>query len=300
MKIRHVFILTIVITVIVSLACISVFPSLQDFMEYNTLWNGVRHSLNSMNAGTIDTSQELTNVNSNNILICIPYIQYSNSELDGLKTFVNNGGKLILMDDYGYGNSVLQYLNLDCRFSGAPLLDPLFCYKNQWLPEIIDFAPSVSKGLKEIILNHATALTNTGTIETLAWSSSGSFLDRNGNETWDKGEPQGPLPVAARQQLGKGEIILVSDPSILINSMLGRGDNAQFMKNLIGPETTSVQILLDTSHLVKKPMDITKTRLNQIKNVLSQPYVVLALILIIFLLTSLYLLRIGGSVGRKS
>jgi hypothetical protein len=72
------------------------------------------------------------------------------------------------------------------------------------------------------------------------------------------------------------------------------------MKNLIGPETTSGQILLDTSHLVKKPMDITKTRLNLIKNVLSQPYVVLALLLIIFLLTSLYLLRIGGSVGRKS
>jgi hypothetical protein len=269
-------------------------------MEYNTLWNGVRHSLNNLNAGTIDTSQELTNLDSNNILICVPYLQYNNSELDGLKTFVNNGGELILMDDYGYGNSVLQYLNIDCRFSGAPLLDPLFCYKNQWLPEIIDFAPSVSKGVKEIILNHATDLTNTGTMETLAWSSSSSFLDRNGNETRDKGEPQGPLPVAARQQLGKGEIILVSDPSIFINSMLGRGDNTQFIKNLIGTDTPSGQILLDTSHLVKKPMDLIKTRLNLIKNVLSQPYVVLVLILIIFLLTSLYMLRIGGSVGRKS
>jgi len=46
-------------------------------------------------------------------------------------------------------------------------------------------------------------------------------------------------------------------------------------------------------------MDITKTRLNLNQKCLSQPYVVLALLLIIFLLTSLYLLRIGGSVGRN-
>jgi len=299
MKIQHVFIITIIIAFVVSLLCVSFFPSIQDFMEYNTLWNGVRHSLNDLNASTIDSSHELANIDTNNILICIPYLQYNNSELDGLKTFVDNGGTLMLLDDYGYGNSVLQYFDLDCRFSGAPLLDPLFCYKNQWFPEVTDFAPSVDKGVKEIILNHATALTNTGKMETLAWSSSSSFLDQNGNESWNKGEPQGPLPVAARQKLGKGEIILVSDPSIVINSMLSRGDNSQFLKNLTGADITSGQILLDISHLVKKPMDITKTKLTQIKNILSQPYLVLAVIILLFILTSFYMSRIGGSIERK-
>ncbi len=300
MKIQHVFIITIVITLVVSLLCVSFFPSIQDFMEYNTLWNGVRRSLTALNAGTIDTSQELTQVDSNNILICIPYIQYNSSDLEVLKTFLGNGGTLVIMDDYGYGNSILEYLNVDCRFSGAPLLDPLFCYKNQWFPKITDFAPSVNKNIKEVVLNHATALINTGKVDLLAWSSSSSFLDQNGNELLNKGELQGPLPVAARQQIGKGSIILVSDPSILINSMLGQGDNARFLNNLIGKDVNTGQILLDTSHLVKKPMDFTKTKLVQIKSVLSQPYVVLAVILILFLLTSFYMLRIGGSVGRKS
>jgi hypothetical protein len=217
-----------------------------------------------------------------------------------LKTFLGNGGTLVIMDDYGYGNSILEYLNVDCRFSGAPLLDPLFCYKNQWFPKITDFAPSVNKNIKEVVLNHATALINTGKVDLLAWSSSSSFLDQNGNELLNKGELQGPLPVAARQQIGKGSIILVSDPSILINSMLGQGDNARFLNNLIGKDVNTGQILLDTSHLVKKPMDFTKTKLVQIKSVLSQPYVVLAVILILFLLTSFYMLKIGGSVGRKS
>ena len=65
-------------------------------------------------------------------------------------------------------------------------------------------------------------------------------------------------------------------------------------------DVTPGQILLDTSHLIKKPMDLTKAKLVQIKSVLSQPYVILSVILLLFLLTSYYMLRIGGAIGRKS
>ena len=300
MKIQHVLIFTVVITLIVSLLCISFFPSIQDFMEYNTLWNGIRHSLNELDASAIDSSQELTKLDSKSVLISVPYMKYNNDELAGLKTFVDSGGTLMIMDDYGYGNSILEYLNISCRFSGDPLLDPLFCYKNQWFPKITDFSSLVSTDVKAVVLNHATALVSTENTEVVAWSSSDSFLDRNGNESWDKGEPNGPLPVATKLRYGEGAIILVSDPSIIINSMVGIDDNSLFIRNLLGSEITEGQILMDTSHLVKKPMDITKSKLNDIKTVLSQPYAVLGIVSLLFIFTSIYMLEIGGSIGRKS
>ena len=196
--------------------------------------------------------------------------------------------------------SILEYLNISCRFSGVPLLDPLFCYKNQWFPLITDFNPSFNKDVKEIVLNHATALINTENTEVIAWSSSSSYLDQNGNESPDDGEQKGPLPVAVEMRFGSGTIILVSDPSILVNSMLGKYDNMLFIKTLASADSSGENIVMDTSHLVKDPMDVTKSRLVGIKNVLSQPYAVLGIVFLLFIFTSIYMLRIGGAIGRKS
>jgi hypothetical protein len=300
MKIQSVLILTVVITIVVSLLCISLFPSVQDFMNYNTTWNGIRRSLIELNASTIDSLQGLPTLASKNVLITIPYMQYSNTDFEELKTFVDSGGILMVMDDYGYGNSILGYLNIDCRFSGVALLDPLFCYKNQWFPKITDYSSSIGKDVQLVVLNHATALLNTENTEVVAWSSSNSYLDKNGNGKLDKGEAQGPLPVAARLHFGGGMIILVSDPSIIINSMLGRNNNLLFVSQLLGPEAQTEHVMIDTSHLVKSPMDITKAKLDAIKRVLSQPYILSGIVFLIFMFTSIFVLKTGGAIGRKS
>jgi hypothetical protein len=300
MKIQSVLILTVVIVVIVSLLCISLFPSVQDFMSYNTTWNGIRHSLIDLNAGTIDTLKGLPAASSKDVLITIPYMQYNDTDLEELKNFVDGGGTLMLMDDYGYGNSILEYLNIDCRFSGDALLDPLFCYKNQWFPEITDFSSAIGKNVQLVVMDHATALINTNSVEVVAWSSPESYLDKNGNEKLDKGEVPGPLPVAARLHFGGGMIILVSDPSIIINSMVVKDDNLLFVNQLIGPEAQTGHIMIDTSHLVKKPMDVTKAKLADAERVLLQPYVLLGIVFLIFMGTSIFVLKTGGAIGRKS
>jgi hypothetical protein len=206
----------------------------------------------------------------------------------------------MVMDDFGYGNDILTYLGIDCRFAGTPLLDPLYCYKNQSFPEIIDFSLAVSRNVKEVVLNNATALLNIDNSMVIAWSTASSYLDRNGNSSWDEGELQGPLPVAAKMRLGTGTIILVSDPSILINSMLVKDDNLLFIKSLTGSGTNSGKIMVDTSHLTRDPMEITKTKLSGIKGILSQPCALLGIVSLLFILASIYILKMGGSIGRES
>jgi hypothetical protein len=300
MNIRQAFVFTVLITFIVSLMCVSFFPSVKSFMQYNTMWNGLRHSLNALNANTVDTSNGLPQMDSSYTLICIPYLQYDNPELARLKNFVNNGGTLMVMDDFGYGNDVLAYLGVACRFSGAPLLDPFYCYKNQWFPEITDFSPLVGKDVQEVVLNHATGLLNIENSSVIATSSTDSYLDLNGDGSLDEGDVRGPIPVAAKITLGNGTLILVSDPSILVNSMLVKDDNLSFIQNITGSAINSGKIMVDTSHLVQDPLEITKIKLFGVKRVLSQPYMLLGIVSLVFIFASIYILKMGGSIGRES
>ena len=104
-------------------------------MASNTMWNGLNDFRREFKAVNIETLGELPELPKDTTLLAIPYLEYSNEELSRIKRFVEDGGTLLLMDDYGYGNSVMAYLGASVRFTNQPLLDPFFCYKNQWLPE---------------------------------------------------------------------------------------------------------------------------------------------------------------------
>ncbi|GAI81740.1 unnamed protein product, partial [marine sediment metagenome] len=122
-----------------------------------------------------------------------------------------------------------------------------------------------------------------------------SFLDINENESWDEGEPKGPLPVATEIRFGKGTLVLASDPSIMTNSMVGRDDNYNFMKYLTSPNGERVGVLIDNSHLTKTPLDVSKTRLTGVREILSTPYPLLGIVALIFVVVSRYTLKKGES-----
>ena len=66
--------------------------------------------------------------------------------------------------------------------------------------------------------------------------------------------------MAARLEFGHGEVILVSDPSILINSMVRKDDNRAFP----GYPTGGIEpggILVDQLHLEKGPLDHSRLML---------------------------------------
>ena len=297
MRVSSVLFAVVALTLVISLLCIWFVPSIQDFMASNIMWSGIKSFRNEFSADNIESLDELPDVVEEEVLVVIPYLEYSNEELSKMKRFVDDGGTLLLMDDYGYGNSVLAYLGIGIRFTNKPLLDPLFCYKNQWLPRITDLAPEVRKnGIDVIVLNHATTLTNVEEAEVIAWSSTTSFLDINENESWDEDEPKGPFPVAAKLRLGKGMLILASDPSIMINSMVGRDDNYSFMRYLTSHKGEQKRILIDNSHLTQTPLDVSKTRLNKVREILSSPYPVLGFVALVFVVVSRYTLRKGETI----
>jgi hypothetical protein len=297
-RVSGILLAVVVIVLVISLLCIWFYPSAQDFMTSNTMWNGLRNFSSEFGADSIDSLDDLPNLPDKAVLVAIPYLEYSDEELSKIKRFVDNGGTLLLMDDYGYGNSVLAYLGVSARFTNKPLLDPLFYYKNPSLPQVTDFAPGLKEsGIEVIMLNHATTLTNATDSEATAFSSSASSLDINENGAWDQDEPKGPFVVAAQLPLGKGKLVLVSDPSIIINTMVGRDNNYDFIRYLTQYTGEQGRLFVDRSHLIQTPLDISKIRLANAREILSSPYALMGITAIIFVVVSRYTLNKEKSIG---
>ena len=280
---RFLVILTIALVIILGIV-VWFFPSNEDFRTENPFWNGTRDISSIIPASPLASLSDLPSSPQGATLILIPYLNFIPTELDKLNNFVTQGGTLVLADDYGFGNQILEYLGLKARFSGQTLLDPLFSYKNKWLPRIYHLTEnSVTINTESLILNHATCLIDVETKDVLAQSSSFSFLDLNGNEEWDENEPTGPLPVISRHSLGSGQIILISDPSIFINSMETMGSNYNFIQNIA--DITTSRLLIDQSHLPPSNLHQTKNLLAYIRGWLITPVGTLSLVILALTIT---------------
>lgn len=279
------FLVMLTIALVIILTVVMWFsPTNDDFRTDNPFWNGAKSVSSSYPVSPLESLSNLPPSPKGSTLILIPYLQSSSTELEALNSFTTQGGTLILADDYGYGNQVLEYLGLEARFSGQPLLDPLANYKNKWFPRISHLkSSSLTNNIEGLVFNHATCLIDVEATDVLAQSSSFSFLDLNGNQVWEEDEPTGPLPVISQHNLGSGQIILISDPSIFINSMETLASNYNFMQNIAA--LTPSNLLIDQSHLPPSNLYQTKNLLARIHGFFITPLGTLGLVILALTIT---------------
>lgn len=301
MKLSNVIFLIICVIAISSIVSIWLVPSGQDFMGSNTMWNGTKDIRDNLHAEPLNSLETLPKDIEKSMIISIPYKDYTQGDLDFFKVFVENGGTMLLMDDFGYGNTVLKALNVSARFNGKLLADPLFNYKNEKLPKITDLSPDVkNSGIEVLVLNHATVIENISETEIIARSSVSSYLDTNENGSLEEGEPQGAFPVAALLNSGSGRLIIISDPSIIVNTMLNRYDNANFIEFLVSYGGLERKVFFDESHLVYTTLDISKTITLELREILVQPYPLLGITALIFIVVYRFIFRTGALNGKET
>jgi len=259
-------------------------PSNDDFRTDNPYWNGTRDIASSYPITPLQSLSALTFLPHGSTLILVPYLEFTPVELEELNSFVTEGGTLVLADDYGHGNQILEYLGLKVRFSGQFLLDPFYCYKNQQFPRITHLVSnSITSDIDSLVFNHATCLVDVEKSDILVLSSSFSFLDLNGNQESDEDEPDGPLPVISNHNLGSGKIILISDPSIFINSMRTIESNYTLIQNIAA--TTASELLIDQSHLPQSNLQKVKSVLTSIRDSFTTPWGAVGLVILTLTVT---------------
>jgi hypothetical protein len=178
------------------------------------------------------------------LLLIGPSKPFTFEDADIIEYFLLNGGNVVLADDFGTGNDLLEKLELNIRFSHSLLQDQLFKDKNALMPEVIvdDF---------EVVFNYAGILEHVEE-DVIAWSSSYSYISDTPVGVSDATDV-GPFPVIAQISFGKGLLYLVSDSSPFINSMMERGDNKLFFQTLIRG-----RMFIDESHSIPSRLTVLK------------------------------------------
>ncbi|KAA9397841.1 DUF4350 domain-containing protein [Haloarcula sp. CBA1130] len=228
------------------------------FGAYNSQWDGTGELRNvaadagaNVTVGTNVSQYPTSSADGTVAVVLSPAASYSSSERTRIAEFVRGGGTLVVAEDYRpHGNDLLAAVEADARFDGRPVYDNRNYYRNSSFPEATpagDYPETT--GVDTVVLNYGTTV-RAGDATTLVSTSEYAYLDTNGNGELDGEEQLASRPVVTSEPVGDGRVIAVSDPSIFVNAMLERGDNRQFVRNLVANHDTA---LLDYSHVSSVP-----------------------------------------------
>lgn len=253
-----------VIAVSSSLVGLSFFtPPRDDLWFENPFWNGLSKVYSRLEPVRLQdlmgVAEPVVEPSGSTVLMLGPSRMFTPFETVIVNRFLHLGGRVVLADEFGTGNSLLERLGLDVRFSGLLLLDPLFKDGSSRMPRILNVS---SVGVDELVLNYPTVLDDADDLEVLAWSTSFSYLAVSPGPP-DEDSVYGPFPVAAEVGVGDGSLVLIADSSLFINSMLDRGDNMEFLLSLVEGE-----VFLDEAHSIPSRLTMVKAFLVQVYSVL--------------------------------
>ncbi|WP_435320811.1 DUF4350 domain-containing protein [Haloarchaeobius sp. TZWSO28] len=237
------------------------------FGAYNPAWDGSQDARTIVGETdrTVVVAQETgeyetLDANETTAFVLSPTSDYGPAAEADLRNFVRDGGTLVVAGDFGGTvNPLLSGIGADARLDGTTLRDEQHYTESPAMPLATNVSDdSRVADVDELALNYATVV-DPGTESTvLVRSSPYGYLDANGNEALDDNETLASYPVVVTESVGEGQVVLVSDPSVFINTMLDRGDNRAFLSAIVGESET---VLFDYSHAGQLPPLVRLTQL---------------------------------------
>lgn len=184
-----------------------------DYSMFNRDWNGCSKFAKKIYQNNYKIVPIISPYNTydfnqkNGVLFIIgPSLDFSDNEVEQVREFLNNGNTIVIADDFGTANQVLEKLNISAKVSKNRVND-MFYYLNDDL--IItcriknDFGNSITMNVPSYVnLNEGI---NEGIILTSLVSSSG--------------KKEKAYPIMVETKYSSGKIIIISDPDIFTNGM---------------------------------------------------------------------------------
>lgn len=246
--------LAALVVVVLTASIVGLSTSSAALGSYNSAWDGTS-DMRTLVADTGATTEigQSTSVytsvtpNETTAFILSPSSPYTASEAARIERFLDRGGTLVVAADFDQQtNDLLAQLDVGARVDGQLVRDERQYYRGPDLPVATNVAESrFTTNVSRLTLNHATVVQPGANSTVLVNTSGFAYLDVNRNHSLDDAETLRERPVVVQESIGDGRVLLVSDPSIFINSMLAAPDNQQFVRNLAtGAET----VVFDYSH----------------------------------------------------
>ena len=153
------------------------------------------------------------------LVIIGPNIDFAPGEISSVRAFLENGNTLLLADDFGTGNELLEGLGLKERLSKEPIVSPAYLKNGNFTITTDIRDESLARNVEFLLTYRPSAILHAGSA--LVYSPNASRV----------GKEYGPFPLLEVIPYGKGRIILVSDPDVFTNSLFA--ENRAFIENLL-------------------------------------------------------------------
>lgn len=245
-----------VLSALLMLSVAYYWPIQETYHPLNLDWNGCSTIASTIQNVTLLASYDKPLPNATSLLAIIgPSTDFTRDESFKIGRFLDGGGIVLLADHFGTGNSLLEALNESALFSKKPLADLYYYSKNPSFPVVTHFYPSpVTSNLTAIVLDHPSFIEmgNSSSATAIGWSSPFSFIDSGGQGKPSANETVRSYLVMAIAKIGKGTLLLVADPSMFINDVIGVYDNMRLFQNVVKMGDGSV--IFDTAHLANAPL----------------------------------------------
>lgn len=261
--------ISVALAVLAVSAASALLPPSGDYEPSNPCWNGLEAFTRAVNATPVDSASSPLVAENSVLFIIGPSANFTGTQVEAVKAFLQNRGTLVLMDETGAINPLLADLGLSVSVDGHYMLDPVFYYGSWKLPKIINVkGGNITSGVEAIALDLPSVLNvKDSSLKVLAYSSSFSFLDLDGDFKPSSGEPAGPFIVAAEATYGRGRILIFADSSLFLNSVLNLGDNYRLLHNIADGH----KVYVDVGVWPASPQQICRNAVVDVYRVLSAP-----------------------------
>lgn len=186
-----------------------------DYDPENEQWNGLSHLVDQarqldLELEVVETLDFATIDAETSLLLIYPIAEL---DQDALISHLRRGGRMLIADDFGVSDELLERLGV--RRNDQPVTGGLFFRGDPNLPIAapVDEQHLLAWQVRRLLTNHPT---------TLVTDLPPVFVT---------GDP--PRTLVAVGAIGEGRLVILGDPSALINNMLEVRSNQQFARNLL-------------------------------------------------------------------
>lgn len=254
-----------------------------EFSQYNDNWNGTSqffYGLDRHHTIMVTEGSQLTPYRGGALLLILaPHRQPTTDEITAYQTFLDNGNTLVLADDFGTGRQILQRIGSRITILGGNLssvdrqyADPytVVAYRAETSPLFPDCHTLITNRPA-----HAVGGTALMTTSVLSW------VDDDGDRRLKAPEAMGQFTVMAQEDISRGKIVVITDPSIFINAMLEPdqpGDNLACIRDLARYNGT---VLVDQMNSRTRDTEGISEILHLIRTTIPVNVLVLALLVLV-------------------
>lgn len=235
-------------TVLVALVVVGL-TSTVVFGLYNPAWDGATDLREQLEADP-DTDVELLSdaseyeqldANETVVFLIAPEEQYTDADAEQVRGFVERGGTLVVLDNFATpSNALLAAVDAEARLDGRTIRDELNHFQAPTMPVADNVTDHpLTTGVEAVTFNHATAI-EPGNATVLVATSEFAYLTTTPDGELDANVTLASYPVATAESVERGDIVVVGDPSLTINAMLGESDNAAFLNALYSGHDVAV------------------------------------------------------------